>query len=84
MKQRPELTYAEVHAYVLNYQIDNPHYNPNGAIHLMLAALDNLQKNGLEVDFEEIPATATKEQRKLLIKIGRLVESYIPDEDEDD
>ncbi len=50
------------------------HFDANGVIHLMLAALDNLRSHMIEGDWEQIADAATDEQRALLIQLGAYLE----------
>lgn len=77
-----ELTYQDVLSYITTYAVDSvPPYDANGIIHLMLAALSNLNQYWVESDPELIGDLATPEERQRLIEIGRFLETYIPEDD---
>ncbi|OWQ47865.1 hypothetical protein CDL60_04515 [Roseateles noduli] len=70
------MDFNEVLRFVRSYR--NGHgdpalYDVNGVLHLMLAALDNLADHKIPADIEQIAESATSQQRRMLIAIGRLL-----------
>ena len=64
------MKYEELHAEIRHYGMQEPPYDTNGVVHLMLAALDNLRENAFEVEMEMIADLMTDEQRFYLKKIA--------------
>jgi hypothetical protein len=48
-------------------------YDFNGGVHLMLAALDNLRRNALEAELEDIAESFSDEQAAFLLKLAERV-----------
>jgi hypothetical protein len=81
------LEYAGVLAFVRTYArqpSDPPPYDVSGVIHLMLAALDNLSGRSIDGDLEQIALSATREQRRQMIKIGEFLRDHPEAPDDDD
>lgn len=47
------MTYKQVEEYLRNYSLDEPPYDPNGAMHLLKALIGNLQDNLTVGDLED-------------------------------
>ena len=45
-------------------------YDFNGAVHLMLASLDNLRHNALEAELERIGGSLSDEQAAFILKLA--------------
>ena len=69
------MNYNEALAFVRTYSAEaGDTYDANGVMHLMLAALDNLSEHFIDADLDQLADSATADQLKLLIKLGRFVE----------
>lgn len=69
-----DLNYCDVEEYLKEYNLapENPsHYDFNGVVHLMLAALDNLRARATEEELEDICYSVTDDQREFLRKIAQ-------------
>lgn len=67
------LNYDEVRLYLREYNLgpDNPsHYDFNGLVHLLLAALDNLRERALPAELEDICYSMTDDQRQFLHQLA--------------
>ena len=80
------MKHEELLAAIRHYSTQEPPYDYNGTIHLMLAALDNLRENALEAEMEMIAYSMTDEQRFYLRQIAdyacRMTDEEIAAEDE--
>ena len=67
-----QLTYQSAVEFIRTWSIDseNPPYDFNGVVHLMLAALDNIREHALEHELEDIGRSMTDDQRFFLKKIA--------------
>lgn len=82
-----QLTYQSAIEFIRTWSIDpqNPPYDFNGVVHLMLAALNNMREHAMESELEDIGRAMTDDQRLYLKKIadvgGRLTDAEIESED---
>ena len=82
-----QLTYDSVTEFIQTWSTDpqNPPYDFNGTVHLMLAALDNIRENAMEHELEDIGHSMTDDQRFFLEKIAdfacRVTDAEIENED---
>jgi hypothetical protein len=80
--------YDSVIDFVRKWSTDpqNPPYDFNGTVHLMLAALDNLREHAMEHELEDIGQSMTDDQRFFLKKIAdlgcRVTDAEIEHEDD--
>ncbi|MEZ6133822.1 MAG: hypothetical protein R3C53_02820 [Pirellulaceae bacterium] len=67
-----QLTYQSAVEFIRTWGTDsqNPPYDFNGVVHLMLAALDNIREHALENELDDIGYSMTDEQRFFLKKIA--------------
>lgn len=66
-------TYEDLQVFLrnfINFHEDSGQYDQNGLVHLMLAILDNLRANALEVDLEEIGYAFEDDQTAFFLKIA--------------
>lgn len=69
--QRP--TYEAMRSYLRNWNNPNDeigHYDANGLVHLVLAALDNLRENEVWADLPELRDSMTDEQAAFFLKLS--------------
>ena len=74
-------TYEDLQVFLrnfINFHEDSGQYDQNGLVHLMLAILDNLRANALDVDLEEIGDAFEDDQAAFFIKIADLVRNRHP------
>jgi hypothetical protein len=64
-----ELNYQQVEEYLRTYTTKCPPYDFNGLLHLILAAVENMMENHLEVDLEDYGPSITREQADFLNKL---------------
>ena len=82
-----QFDYESVIEFVRKWSTDpqNPAYDFNGAVHLMLAALDNLREHATEHEIEVIGHSMSDDQRYFLQKIAdfgcRVTDADIVNED---
>jgi hypothetical protein len=68
--------YEDLQAYLrgfVQFGGDDPPYDFNGTVHLMLALLDNLRANALEAELEDIRGSFTDEQAAFFLKLAEYV-----------
>ena len=68
--------YEELQAYLrgfVQFGGDDPPYDFNGIVHLMLALLDNLRSNALEADLEDVRGSFTDDQAAFFLKLAEYV-----------
>ena len=66
------MNYEEVKKYLKRYSSGIPPYDPVGAMYLLKAIIENLQRNFIDEDFEEYAACLSEEDEALL---KRLIEN---------
>ena len=82
-----QMTYQLAVGFIRTWSTDpqNPPYDFNGVMHLMLAALDNIHEHAMESELEDIGRAMTDDQRFFLKKIAdfgaRLTDAEIEAED---
>ena len=82
-----QLTYQSAVEFIRTWSTDpqNPPYDFNGAVHLMLAALDSIREHAMEHELEDIGHLMTDDQRFFLKKIAdfgcRVTDAEIEAED---
>jgi len=77
-----QLRYDVVHSFVRSYVNgfgEATHYDANGVIHLLLAALDNLGEHFTEGDLDQFAASVTPAQRELLTRITKHINESTAD-----
>lgn len=74
-------SYHDVLEFVKTSSLQVPPYDINGVIHLLLAALDNLNQHWVDYDLQSIGEATTESQRQRLIQIGRFLETFTPEDD---
>ena len=60
------MTYKDVQEYLRNYSLSEPPYDPNGALHLLIAIVENLEENLNESDFEDF-SCAINEKNEIFL-----------------
>ncbi len=76
MKQQDIKTYDDLENYLKTFHSfggDATIYDFNGIVHLLLALLDNLRKNALEAELEDMGDSMTKKQKDFWIKLCELI-----------
>jgi hypothetical protein len=69
------MDYNAALAFVRGYSAEvGDTYDANGVVHLLLAAMDNLSEHLIDADLDQLVHSATADQLRLLIKIGRHAE----------
>ena len=63
------MNYQEVEEYLKKYSNSEPPYDPNGAIHLLKAIIENLQEYFMDYDFEEYSACLDEKNEAFLKKL---------------
>jgi hypothetical protein len=66
-------TYDELQEYLrqfINFKGGPVEYDFNGVVQLMLAALDNLRRNALEDELDEVGEMFSDEQANFLLKLA--------------
>ncbi len=77
MKLQNIKTYDALEKFLKNFRnfgSDSTTYDFNGIVHLILALLDNLSENALEVELEDISESMTKKQRDFWLKLCHFIE----------
>ncbi len=78
-------SYADLEKYLrefINWFDDPVPYDFHGVVRLLLAALDNLQKNALEAELEDVGYFLNDSQREYLAKLA-IYANRVTDEDDD-
>ncbi len=66
---KPILTYEKVYQYLKKYSTTEPPYDFNGLLALMLVAVENLRKNGLDQEVLDFAFTISDEQAAFLQRL---------------
>lgn len=69
---KPNLKYEDVKAYLCALSTNEPPYDFNGVLQLVLAGVENLRTNAVDQDFVDYAWTISEEQAALL---QRLIDS---------
>ena len=67
------MQYNDVIKFLNEYSTKEPPYDPNGAIHLLKATIENLQENFIDYDFEQYSACLDEENEKFLEKLLKFI-----------
>jgi hypothetical protein len=68
-KMNKKMTYTEVMKYLKTYSTEEPPYDFNGLLHLVLEGVDNLRANAIDADFEDYAASISDEQAAFIQKL---------------
>jgi hypothetical protein len=64
-----QLKYGDIIAYLKTYSTEEPPYDFNGLLRLVLAGVDNLQKHAIDQDFRDFACAVTDEQALFLRRL---------------
>ena len=67
------MQYNDVIKFLNEYSTKEPPYDPNGAIHLLKATIENLQEYFMDYDFEQYSACLDEENEKFLEKLLKFI-----------
>jgi len=62
------MKYEDILHYLRTYSTSGP-YDPNGLLHLILAAVDNLRQHAIDQDFDDYAETISDDQAMVLTRL---------------
>lgn len=68
------MNYEEVEKYLEGFSLDDPPYDPNGALHLFKSILGNMKENFIDADFEDFANIFDKKDEDFLRKLLKAIQ----------
>lgn len=63
------MNYEVVEKYLRTFSTEEQPYDPNGAIHLLKAIIENLQEHFMDCDFEDYSGCLDKKNKEFLTRL---------------
>ena len=68
-----DINYQKVENYLKKFSLEVPPYDPNGAIHLLKAIIENLQEHFMDYDFEQYAACLDEKNEAFLKRLLKVI-----------